>query len=204
MKRNIWLMVFCVVGFFALCTVAYYQSYKRMVNEQNNVLYKTKEPAKTQNSAQVVNDGQTISAKCQMTVICHEVSDDSEEQHITAVLPEYVGMDVNMLNDRLTYESTNPELSEIDKGFIRAELVSFAPKSLVIKRYYSKNDIPDKYFMVLEDNYVTIYYADRKTVFENTGISRDKLRADEIVMLNEGIAVKDEHTLFSILEGYTS
>lgn len=202
MKRYICAMAGCIVAIMALCSVAYYQSYKKAVNDGSNYVYKTKEPENE--AVNVDNDGQKISAKCELTTINHEVSDDSEEKIITEITPEYVGMTMQELEDRLLSESENPSLDEINKGFIRAELVSFESKNVTIIRYYSKNDIPDKYFMILEGDYLTIYYADRETVFENTGISKDDLRAEEISALNKGISVEDEHTLISILEGYTS
>lgn len=201
MRKHIFIMSCFVLGFITLCTVAYYQSYKKAVDDRGNIQYKTKEPKR---AVAVSNDGQRISAKCEMTTINHEISDDSEETVISQICPEYVGMTLEELNDRLVAEEKEPSLEELNKGFVRASLLSFDSKQISIIRYYSKNFIPDKYYMILEDEYVKIYYADKKTVFENTGITKERLRADEIAKLNEGMTVKDEHTLFSILEGYTS
>lgn len=204
MKKQIYIMAICVVGFFTLCTVAYYQSYKKAVNDREDIEYRTREPESDRSNVAASSDGQRISAKCEMTTINHEVSDDSQETIITKINPKYVGMTMQELTEQLKEESEKPVLEEINRGFIRAELVSFEAKKIVIKRYYSKNDIPDKYFMKLEKNYITIYYADHETVFENTGITEEQLREEEIIELKKGIDVKDEHTLFSILEGYTS
>ena len=120
------------------------------------------------------------------------------------MLPEYVGLTRQQLIDELNNQSENPNLDEINKGFIRAELISFSEDEITIQKTYSVDDIPDKYFIKLKGDRIVIYYADHKTVFENTQIGTKNLIEEEVEELKKGIPVEDEHKLISILEGYSS
>ncbi len=54
------------------------------------------------------------------------------------------------------------------------------------------------------DGEVVVYYNDKKTIYENTGIMTENLSADEIAMLKIGYFVEGEEQLFGILENYSS
>ena len=202
MKKIIWLYIGSIIAIMVLCSVAYFTSFQKGYNDRKDYEYGTKEP--TPKSVDVGSDESKISAKCEMITINYEVISNREEKVISPIIPRYVGLTMEELTKLLFQESENPNLSEIEKGFIRAELLSFSAKEIVIKRTYSKDEIPNKYFMILENNFVTIYYSDRKTVFENTGIDANFLPIEEKKELLNGIEIKDEHELFSILESYTS
>ena len=54
------------------------------------------------------------------------------------------------------------------------------------------------------NNSIVVYYSDKQTVFEYTGISADELAEEDRAGLLYGVWVKDEDELYSILENYTS
>ena len=58
--------------------------------------------------------------------------------------------------------------------------------------------------MVIQNGYVTVFYKDKKTVFEYTNIEAKYLPQSEIDKLYDGIYVKDKEELYTILEGYSS
>lgn len=202
MKKIIWIYIGSIIAIMILCSVAYFTSYQKGYNDRKDFEYATKEPIPK--SVDVGSDESKISAKCEMITINYEVTKNREEKIISPIIPLYVGLTVEELSKLLLDESENPDLKEIEKGFIRAELLSFSSKEIVIKRTYSQEEIPNKYYMILENNFVTIYYSDRKTVFENTGIDAEFLPLEEKQELIKGIEIKDEHELFSVLESYTS
>ena len=49
-----------------------------------------------------------------------------------------------------------------------------------------------------------MYYGDKKTLYENTGIETRNLPEDEKNNLEAGIWIVDEEELLSVLEGYSS
>jgi hypothetical protein len=58
--------------------------------------------------------------------------------------------------------------------------------------------------LIAVDGEVVVYYGDKKTVYEYTGIETKNLSREEKTMLKKGIEVKDEEELYQILENYSS
>ena len=83
-------------------------------------------------------------------------------------------------------------------------VVKFSSERLVVKKIYDSSKIKYKYYLIAIDGEVVVYYGDKKTVYEYTGIETDKLSKREVNKLKKGIEVKDENELFSILENYSS
>lgn len=61
-----------------------------------------------------------------------------------------------------------------------------------------------KYIIVEEGDYLTVYYADRTTVYEYTDIRYSDLEDSLRQKIRKGFCVKDEETLFGFLENYSS
>lgn len=202
MKKYILFSTVSIMTIILAGFIAYYHSYNKALNDRENIVYETKSPKDKAQQAGSMKE--KISHKCNMITINYQVKDNSKEKVITTVLPEYVGLTRQQLIDELNNQSENPNLNEINKGFIRAELISFSEDEITIQKTYSVDDIPDKYFIKLKGDRIVIYYADHKTVFENTQIGTKNLIEEEVEELKKGIPVEDEHKLISILEGYSS
>jgi hypothetical protein len=95
-------------------------------------------------------------------------------------------------------------LNEFQQGLISYELVSFSEDKVVLRKSYNSDNIKYEYFMIINNGYVTVYYSDKKTVYEYTNIESKYLPEDEIEKLHSGIYVKDQKELYSILESYSS
>lgn len=61
-----------------------------------------------------------------------------------------------------------------------------------------------KFVIVEEGDYLTVYLADRVTVYEYTGIRFSELEEGVKERIREGYCVKDEEALFGFLENYSS
>lgn len=83
-------------------------------------------------------------------------------------------------------------------------VVSFSAERLVIKKTYDSSKVKFRYYMIAVDGEVVVYYGDKKTVYEYTGIETGSLSKEERTMLKKGIEIKDEEALYSILENYSS
>jgi len=60
------------------------------------------------------------------------------------------------------------------------------------------------FLLVVEDNEIVVYDAKWKNVYERTGIQIQGLMQEEQEKLIQGMYVKDEKELYSILEDYSS
>lgn len=61
-----------------------------------------------------------------------------------------------------------------------------------------------KYVIVEEGDYLTVYFADRTTVYEYTGIRYSDLEETLRQKIRKGYCIPDEKTLFGFLENYSS
>ena len=74
----------------------------------------------------------------------------------------------------------------------------------VIKKIYDATKIKYKYYLIAIDGDVVVYYGDKKTIFDYTGIKTSKLSKKEQNALKKGVEVKNEDELYGILENYSS
>lgn len=61
-----------------------------------------------------------------------------------------------------------------------------------------------KYVIVEEGDYLTVYFADRTTVYEYTDIRYSDLEEPLRRKIRRGYCISDEKTLFGFLENYSS
>lgn len=61
-----------------------------------------------------------------------------------------------------------------------------------------------KYVIVEEGDYLTVYYADRETVYEYTDIRYSDLEDDIRQKIRKGYCMENEAVLFGFLENYSS
>ena len=118
--------------------------------------------------------------------------------------PELVGLSRAEVLSYLNEYVMEMPLEEYEKGLLSYELVSFSDKTIVLKKTYNSDAILYKYYIVVEDNVVVVYYCDKKTVYEYTGINASDLDMEERIRLSKGIEVENEEELYSILENYSS
>ena len=83
-------------------------------------------------------------------------------------------------------------------------IVSFSAERLVVKRIYDNSKVEYRFYLIAVDGAVVVYYGDKKTVYEYTGIETKNLSKEERTMLKKGLEVKDEEELYGILENYSS
>ena len=83
-------------------------------------------------------------------------------------------------------------------------IVSFSAERLVVKRIYDSSKVEYRFYLIAVDGEVVVYYGDKKTVYEYTGIETKNLSKEERTMLKKGLEVKDEQELYGILENYSS
>ena len=117
---------------------------------------------------------------------------------------ELIGLNKNQVVEFYNLYMDNPGIEETNKGLILCEVINFSGKKIVVKKVYDKKIAENKFFVIEENGFVTVYYQDKKSVFEYTQISVNYLNKEEIEKLKEGFYVENDNKLYSILEGYSS
>ncbi len=120
-------------------------------------------------------------------------------------VPEtFVGMDRDLFTKTMAEFNEYPSLGELEKGFVGCEVVSFSPQKVVVRKTYELAELPPGFFLVNENNYITVYYGDLKTVYMNTNIWMHNLPQElqqEILYIK---FVEREEELYDFLEAYSS
>lgn len=102
-----------------------------------------------------------------------------------------------------TYMDKLP-VEEYLNGLQSMGIVAFSRERLVVKKIYDSTKVKFRYYLIAVDGEVVVYYGDKKTVYEYTGIETNRLSEEEKKMLKKGLEVKDEEELYGILENYSS
>lgn len=117
---------------------------------------------------------------------------------------KFIGLSREELIQLLADDMQNLSLEEYQKGLVSYVLISFSEKEIVLRKSYNSDLIRFKYYLAIFDGKIIVYYSDKKTVYEYTGIDASHLSERAQSELSLGKYVRDEAELYSILEGYSS
>lgn len=218
-KVGIYLGSLVILAFmFSFC---YLFSYEKALNdfnssstEQNSELVsylkeltedKTEASAGVKESAQV--DTTSEARVMPDTVYKLETYDITTNTTTTEVLNppgKFIGLSRDELISLLAEEMQDMSLSEYQKGLVSYVLISFSEKEIVLRKSYNAELIQNKYYLAIYDGEVIVYYSDKKTIYERTGIEAACLSDKAQSELSLGKYVKDEAELYSLLESYSS
>lgn len=200
------MIIIAAVIFFSML---YQRSYDRKAAKSKNsigyVLSKTEENI-LQNDA-VVTENQMadkVMPNAEYILETYNITTGEGFSETLSIPPEFVGLNRNEILSYLNGYMMELPLEEYEKGLLSCELISFSEKKIVLKKTYNSDAILYKYYIMVEDNVVVVYYCDKKTVYEYTGISASDLDMQERIRLSKGIEVETEEELYSILENYSS
>ena len=62
----------------------------------------------------------------------------------------------------------------------------------------------DEYYICDENGEIVVYYSDRQTIYEYTGITTEDLSDADRIKLGIGYYVSDAEELYALLESYSS
>lgn len=192
-----------------LLSTCYFVSYRYALNkfnrnatEQSGV---TKKLSGTGSYDVSANTKTTVSKDASYTLQIYDLATDKLKEKKENIPNDFVGMTRDQIMNRLNVYVQNKSLDEYNKGLVSWQLVSFAPDRVVVKKTYNSEGILYKYFMIIRDGNVVVYYSDKKTIYEDeTGINLDELSEVDKRELMYGKWIQDENELYSLLDGYTS
>lgn len=128
------------------------------------------------------------------------VKDISTTQRVAAP-DKYIGLNREQLKQALEEYQESPSLEDLEKGFVSAELVSFSPEKVVIKKNYEKYD---GFYLINENNMIVVYDKSMQHKFMNTGIDINALPQDLQLEIIRKKFMETEMDLYHFLESYSS
>jgi hypothetical protein len=152
----------------------------------------------------VLADDERLNADTAYVLEEMDVNTSSSVETIWSIPAKYIGMNrIQFLDAREDYENA-PPLSEIERGFVGLEVLSFSKERVVIQMNYEYVQPTNSFYLQVENNFVVVYLDDLETVYMTTDIMLTDL-PDEVQQ--EIIHVKympDETSLYDFLETYSS
>ncbi len=120
-------------------------------------------------------------------------------------LPDkYVGMDREQFLTAMEVYQASPPLSELERGFVGLEVLSFSRERVVVQMNYRYVQPSSHFYLAAYDNKVIVYLEDQKTVFIETDIPLDTLPEDVRLQVIQMMPVEGEESLYNFLETYSS
>ncbi len=120
-------------------------------------------------------------------------------------LPDkYVGMDREQFLQAMEVYEAFPPLSELERGFVGLEVLSFSRERVVVRMDYKFVQPSSSFYLAVYDNEVVVYLEDMKTVYIETDIQLDSLPAHLQQNIIDMMWIRDEEELYSFLENYSS
>ncbi len=117
---------------------------------------------------------------------------------------EYIGLTRDELIAYLEDYVRYPSEEDQEKSLEDIQLISYSDGQIIIRKSFKPEEIPETFYLMVENNVVNVYYKDKKTVYMYTDISLDTLPPD---VQNEIISIKyirSPEELYNFLETYSS
>ena len=120
-------------------------------------------------------------------------------------LPDkYIGLNREQFLKAMENYEMFPPLSELERGFVSLEVLSFSRERVVVQMNYQYIQPGSSYYLAVRNHEVVVYLEDLETVYINTGIMLDSLPSDIQMELMQTIWVEEEEKLYNFLEAYSS
>lgn len=149
----------------------------------------------------------TITGNTKYILQTYYVNSDKDE-HLSeqeyAVPSEFITMDKDELQAYLDNYMKDIPLNEYLDGLISYEIIEFTGDSLILRKTYASDWSNNEFYLCDVNGEVVVYYSDKSTVYEYTGIMTADLDSEEQVRIKIGYFVADEEELYSLLESYSS
>lgn len=120
-------------------------------------------------------------------------------------LPDkYVGMNREQFLEAMELYEAFPPLSEMERGFVSLEVLSFSRERVVVQMNYRYVKPSNSFYLAVYDNEVLVYLEDKETVYIETDIMLEQLPEALQREIIDMLWIEDEEELYDFLEAYSS
>lgn len=152
----------------------------------------------------VASEGETLSVDTEYVLEETDIVNCSVVETVWKLPSEYVGLNREQFLNAMEEYETYPPLSELERGFVGLEVLSFSRERVVIQMNYQYVQPSNSFYLAVHDNEVVVYLEDMETVYINTGIMLEDLPEEVQLEIIQMLWVEDEETLYHFLENYSS
>ena len=155
-------------------------------------------------SVAVASSGETLCADTEYVLEETDILRGTSVETSWKIPHKYIGMDRENFLETMDLYAEHPPLSEIERGFVGLEVLSFSRERVVVRMDYRYVQPSESFYLAVTDHEVVVYLEDRTTVYINTGIALEDLPEALQLQIMDMLFVPDEETLYDFLETYSS
>lgn len=152
----------------------------------------------------VSNDGETLCVETEYVIEEKDLDDETVVETSWRLPMKYVGMNREQFLEAMEEYEAFPPLSEMERGFVSLEVLSFSRDRVVVQMNYRFLAPTSSFYLAVYDNEVVVYLEDKETIYIETDILLEQLPEE----LQQGIIdmmwMPDEEALYDFLETYSS
>ena len=176
-------------------------------NRQQSRQEETAESRETETNVSLEAAGgqeQVITADTRYVVERFDLTDSSRTEEEEPLPEQYIGMNREQFVDACEVYEASPSLEDQNRGFLSMYVERFSAEEVVVRKNYESSTRPEEFYLAVENNYVVVYEADKKTRFMSTGIPVQSLSDELAEELLNFKYVGSEAELYDFLESYSS
>lgn len=197
----------CLCAFAVILGVAYYTSYRYSLKRFDDTEVKEEQIALSDDDELLPVDTtkeDRITNKTNYTLEYYDSKNYSLREESLPIPADFIGLSREELIDYLKEYESSPSIEDVEGGFEKFEVVSFSSNSIILRKTYYPVERDYKYYLIAENNYVTVYYMDKTTVYSYTDIHLNNLPEKLQQEIAGGKYVLDMKELYDFLENYSS
>lgn len=147
---------------------------------------------------------ETLAADTEYVLLETDILRKTEVETSWRLLGQYVGMDREQFLTAMENYGSFPPLSELERGFVNLEVVSFSRERVVVRMNYQYVQPGEGFYLAVQNHEVIVYLEDQETVYINTGIMLESLPEDLQLEIMDMLYMEEEKNLYNFLETYSS
>lgn len=154
--------------------------------------------------AQVSASMETLSVDTEYVLEETDIVTGSVVETVWKLPDKYIGLNREQFMEAMEAYEMFPPLSEMERGFVNLEVLSFSRERVVVQMNYQYLQPSTSFYLAVRNNEVVVYLEDMETIYINTGIRVESLPEEMQMELMQMIWVEDEESLYNFLEAYSS
>lgn len=153
---------------------------------------------------EVTSSMETLSVDTQYVLEETDIVSGSVVETVWDLPDKYVGLNREQFLEAMEAYEAFPPLSEMERGFVNLEVLSFSRERVVVQMNYQYIQPSPSFYLAVRDNEVVVYLEDMETIYINTGIDPESLPDEMQAELMQMIWIENEESLYNFLENYSS
>lgn len=207
--------LFCIIGLLGFAAGIYANSaylhlfYPNQRQEREPAPYTAEMETEEAQQESLPADSRRMDIITCDTVFAIEEYDKNTDyftEHTEEVPGKYIGMDRESFVDAMVSYEMSPPLEEQQRGLISVDVLSFSGERVLIRKNYQTIQEPEEelFYLVAENNYITVYKEDMSNVYLYTDIRVESLPETLQEEIIQKKLVSGQGALYHFLESYSS